>query len=177
MERSRRYPAKTITDADYANDIALLSNASARAETLLHSMERAAAGIGLHFNAHKMEYMCFNQAGYNSILNHSSLKLVEKFPYLGSNISSTETDNNRRLAKTWKAMDSLSVIWKSDLTDKIKRSFYQAAVVSILIYRCTRWTLTKWMEKKLEGNYTRILRAILNKSWRQYPTKQQLYGH
>ena len=37
--------------------------------------------------------------------------------------------------------------------------------------------LTKWMEKKLDGNYTRILRAILNKSRRQHPTKQQLYGH
>ena len=37
-------------------------------------------------------------------------------------------------------------------------------------------TLTKWMEKKLEGNNTRMLRVILNKSWRQHPTKQQLYG-
>ena len=73
--------------------------------------------------------------------------------------------------------DSLSVIWKSDLTDKIKRSFFQAAVVSMLLYGCTTWTLTKRMEKKLDGNYTRILRAILNKSWRQNPTKQQLYGH
>ena len=36
--------------------------------------------------------------------------------------------------------------------------------------------LTKRMEKKLEDNYTRMLRAILNKSWRQYPTKQQLYS-
>ena len=50
-------------------------------------------------------------------------------------------------------------------------------VVSILLYGCTRWTLTKRMEKKLNGNYTRILRAILNKSWRQQPTKQQLYDH
>ena len=30
---------------------------------------------------------------------------------------------------------------------------------------------------KLDGNYTRMLRAILNKSWRQHPTKHQLYGH
>ena len=50
-KRSRRYPAKTITNADYADDIAILANASARAETLLHSLERAAAGIGLHVNA------------------------------------------------------------------------------------------------------------------------------
>ena len=33
------------------------------------------------------------------------------------------------------------------------------------------------MEKKLDGNYTRMLRAILNKSWRQHPTGHQLYGH
>ena len=59
----------------------------------------------------------------------------------------------------------------------MKRTFFQAAVVSILLYGCTTWTLTKWMEKKLDGNYTRMLRAILNKSCIQHPPKQQLYGH
>ena len=82
-----------------------------------------------------------------------------------------------RLAKAWTAIDRLLVIWKSDVTDKMKRSFFQAAVVSLRLYGCTKWTLTKRMEKKLDGNYTRMLRAILNKSWRQHPTKQQLYGH
>ena len=57
-----------------------------------------------------------------------------------------------------------------------KKSF-QAAVVSRLLYGCTTWTLTKRLEKKLDGNYTRMLRAILNKSWRQHPTRHQLYGH
>ena len=75
------------------------------------------------------------------------------------------------------AKDRLSVIWKSDLTDKIKCSFFQATDVSILLYGCTTSTLTKRMEKKLDGNYTRLLRALLNKSWRQQPSKQQLYGH
>ena len=59
----------------------------------------------------------------------------------------------------------------------MKRSFFQAAVVSILLYGCTTWTLTKRLEKKLDGNYTRLLGAILNKSWQQHPTKHQLYGH
>ena len=59
----------------------------------------------------------------------------------------------------------------------MKRSFFQAVVVSILLYGSTTWTLTKRMEKKLDSNYTRMLRAILNKSWRQHPTKQQPYGH
>ena len=172
-ERSRRYPAKTITDADYADDTVLLANTPAQAETLLHSLKQAAAGIGFHINAHKMEYMCFNQTGDISTLNSSPLKLVDKF----SSVSSTETDINMRLAKAWAAIDKLSVIWKSDLTDKMKRSFFQAAVVSILLYGCTTWTLAKRMEKKLDTNYTRMLWAILNKFWRQHPTKQQLYGH
>ena len=60
---------------------------------------------------------------------------------------------------------------KSDLTDKMKRSFFQAAIVSILLYGFSTWTLTKRMEKKLDGNYKRMLRAILNKTWRQHPQK------
>ena len=59
----------------------------------------------------------------------------------------------------------------------MKCSFFQAAVTSILLYGCTTWTLTKRLEKKLDGNYTRMLRAILNKSWQQHPTRHQLYGH
>ena len=59
----------------------------------------------------------------------------------------------------------------------MKRSIFQAAVVSILLYGCTSWTQIKRLEKKLDDNYTRILRAILNKSWRQHPTRHQLYGH
>ena len=169
-KRSRRYPAKIITDTDYADDIAILANTPAQAEKLLNILERAATVISLHDNAHKTEYMCFNQTGNISTLNGSSLTLVDKFTYRGSSVSSTEADIDTRLTKAWTAIDKLSVLWKSVLTDKIKRSFFRAAVVSILQYRCTTWTLTKRMEKKLDGNYTRMLRAILNKSWRQHPT-------
>ena len=121
--------------------------------------------------------MCFNQISDISTLNCSSLKLIDKFTYTGSSVSSTETDIDTQLAKAWTAIDSLSVILLSDLTNKIKHSFFQAVVVSILLYGCTTWTLTKRMEKKLDDNYTRTLRAILNKSWRQHSTKQRLYGH
>ena len=64
-----------------------------------------------------------------------------------------------------------------DNHDSYSRSFFQAAVVSILLYGCTTWTLTKRLERRLDGNYTRMLRAVLNKSWRQHPTRLQLYGH
>ena len=135
-KRSRRHPAKTITDADYADDIGILANTPNQAETQLHSLERTAAGIGLHVNAHKTEYMCYNQTGNITTLDRTPLKLVDKFTYRGSSISSTEKDTDTRLTKAWTAIDRLSIIWKSDLTDKMKRSFFQAAVVSILLYGC-----------------------------------------
>ena len=94
-KRSRRHPAKTITDADYADDIAILANTPNQAETQLHSLERAAAGIGLHVNAHKTEYMCYNQTGDITTLDGTPLKLVDKFTYLGSSVSSTGRTSTR----------------------------------------------------------------------------------
>ena len=179
--RSKRYPAKTITDADYADDLALLANTPNQAETLLHSLERAAAGIGLHVNANKTEYMCYNQTGNIATLDGASLKLVDKFTYLGSSVSSTEKDIDTRLTKAWTAIDRLSIIWKSDLTDKMKRSFFQAAVVSILLYGCTTWTLTKRLERRLDGNYTRMLRSsikqVLATTPHETPTIRTLAPH
>ena len=121
--------------------------------------------------------MWFNQRSNIFTVRGDPLKLVDKFTYLRSNVSSTENDINMWLAKTWTAIDRLWVIWKSDLTNKIKHSFFQAAVVSILLYGCTIWMVTKCTEKKLDGNHTRMLRVVLNKSWQKHPTKQQLYNH
>ena len=157
--RGRRYPTRMIMDADYADNIALVANTPAQAQFLLHSLEWAAGGISLHVNADKTEFMYFNQRGNISTLNGRSLKLVDKVTYLGTNV-------NR-----------LSVIWKSDLSDEIKHSFSQVAFILILLFGCTTWTLTKHMERKLDSNCTRMLRAVLNKSCWQHPTKQQLYGH
>ena len=149
-KRKRRYPAKTITDTDHADVIVILANTPSQAETLLHTYEQAATQDG------------------------TSLKLVDKFTYLGSSVSSTEKEIDTRLKKAWTAFDRLAIIWKSNLTDKMKRCFFQEA---ILLYGCTTWTLTKRLEKKLDGNYTRMQRAILSKSWRKHPTRHRLYGH
>ena len=84
------------------------------------------------------------------------------------------------LTKTWTAIDSFSIIWKSDLTDKMKRTFFQAAVVSILLYGCTTWTLTKRLKKKPDGNYTRMLRAleqVLATTPHKTPTIRPLASH
>ena len=164
---NRQYLAETITDTDYADDITLLANTLAQGKSLLHSQEQAAEGINLHVNANIIKYMCFKWEGAISTLNEGLLK----FPYLGSSISSTERDVNILLAKVWTPVNRLLIIWKSDLSDKIKWDFFQAVAVSVLLYRYTIWMLTKHIKKRLDGNYTRMLRAILKKSWRRHPHK------
>ena len=109
-------------------------NSPAQAKSLLHSLERVAGGIGLHVNVVKTEYMCFNQRGDISTLKDGPLKLVDKFTYLGSSISSTENDINMWLTKAWTAIDRLSVIWKSDLTNKIKQFFPSSGHVDIAVW-------------------------------------------
>ena len=104
-----------------------------------------------------MEYMCFNQEGEISTLNGSSLKLVDKITYLGSSVSSTESDISMCVVKVWTAINRLLIIWKSNLCNKIKGNFFQAVGVSILLYGCTTWMLTKHIEKKLDENCTRML--------------------
>ena len=164
-------------DADYAGGIMLQANTLTQAESLLHSLEQAAGGIGLHMSADKIEYMCFNQKGDISTQNGGSLKLVNKFTYLGNWTLSTENDINLGLAKAWTVIKRLSIIWKLNLPEQIKCYFFQSAAVLILLHGCTTWPLTKCIEKKLDRNYTRMLWAILNKSWKQYPIKWQLYSH
>ena len=119
--RSRQNPTETKM---YADSLVLLANTPAQAESLLHSLEQAAESIGLNMNTNKTDYMCFKQEGAISTLNRRSLKLEDKFTYLGSNISSTESDVNIHQVKTWITIDWLSIIWKSDLSDKMKQDFF-----------------------------------------------------
>ena len=150
-ERSSRYSAQIITDEDYADDTTLLVNTPTQAKTLLHSLERAAAGIGLHVNTVETEYMCFNQTGNISTLKGRPLKLVDKFTYIGSSVSSTEKDINMRLALAWTVINRLSVIWKSNLTDKIKQFFPSSCRIDTIV----------WMHK-MDANKT-----YGEKAWRQ----------
>ena len=87
--------------------------------------------------------------------------------YLSSNISFTESDAKICIGKVWIVIDRLSNIWKADLSDKIKLKFFQAVAMSVLLYGCTTWILTKCLVKKLNRNYTRMLHTILYKSWKQ----------
>ena len=108
--RSRRYPAEVITGAYYADNLTLHKNTYALAKGLLHSLEQAARGISLYVNSDKTEFICFVQDRAISTLDNKPMKLVDHFTYLGSSISSTESDVNKRIEKLWTAIDKLTTI-------------------------------------------------------------------
>ena len=148
---------------------ALLRNTLAQAETLLHSLEQAAASkVSMSTQTRHNTYALIKEA--TSSYWRVVFETRGHYTYLRSSVSSTENHINKLLAKAGTAIDTLSVIWKSDLTDEVKGSIFQAAVVPILLYGCTTWTLTKRNEKKIDGNYIKMLRAIVNKSWWPQPT-------
>ena len=170
-----------ITDADYADDfdLAVLADFVKDATFLLHNTKRTAKEIGLYLNADKTEFLCFNQDASEGMksLTDEKIKQVEDFKYLGSYIASTEHDVNIRLGKAWDALNELDKIWKSNLPDNLKRNFFRAAVETVLLYGSVSWTLTTHLEKKIDGAYTRMLRTALNRSWKDHPTNEELYGH
>ena len=120
-------------------------------------------------NTRNLNVNYYSQINKHNLIKHhqisfsSVLKLIDVFIYLGSNISSTESDISILIAKAKTVIDRTSIIWKYDLSDKIKQDFLQAVAVWILLYWCTMRTLTKRIEKKLCRNYT-IVHDVLNKS-------------
>ena len=85
-------------------------------------------------NTDKTEFMCFKQDGIIFILSGKPLKLVNYFKYLGSNISSTKSNINIHIGKAWNAIDKLSIMWKSDLSNKIKQNFSKLCLCSTTIW-------------------------------------------
>ena len=112
-QRSRRHKSVNITDVDYADDLAVLTNNIQDAMKLLHKIEEAASEIGLYINAKKTEYIIINIEN-NTFeirdLNGNLLKVVEDFKYLGSYIASTERDIEIRIGKAWGALNQLDKI-------------------------------------------------------------------
>ena len=157
MLSSRNYNGR-----DYVDDLVLLTNTPALNKSLLYKLRQEDGGIGHYVSANKIEYLSFKREEAISTLSGGLLKLMNKFTYLGSSVSSTESGANKCAVKAWTAR--LLIMWKSNLYDKIKWDFFQAVSVSVLLDGCTTFALIKRMEKKLDGNYARMLRAILNES-------------
>ena len=173
---SRRYTAEILTGADFADDLALLSEKIGNAEKLLKILETAAASVGLYMNTAKTIFIAVNTEGTITAQNGYDLEQVNNFNYPSSKIISSENDIQVRIGSALSALNKLTLTWKSNLDISIKGELFRATVESVLTYSSQAWTLTKLLENKLNGAYIRMLRAALNVHWSQTVANKELYN-
>jgi hypothetical protein len=168
-----------ITDLDFADDLAILTEEMEQAQQVLNNLEQNAGRVGLLCNAKKTELQVFNHNRPIEIIakNGETLKVVENFKYLGAWTESTEKDISVRKALAWSACHKLREIWKSKLSNKLKIRLFISTIETVLLYGSETWTLTKALTKQIDGCYTRMLRMVLNVSWRDRIRNEQLYGN
>ena len=128
-------------------------------------LEQASNGVGLYLNETKTE--CMNRCNTNNshpikTLNGTSLKQVEYYKYLGAYISSSEKDFATRNGMAWSACNYMHKIWSSRLSNNLKVKIFRATIEPILLYDSETWTLSRKLEKRLDGTYTRLLRRAQN---------------
>ena len=175
--QSSRHPATYLTDTDFADEIALLSNTIEDAQKLLTLVVDTARQIGLNINEEKTEYMTYNiQENNHLTANSKVIKEVQEFKYLGSWIDDSHKDLKIRKALAWSAARKMNNIWKSHLQQKFKISLFRATVESILLYGSETWTTTNKMNTEIDGTYTKLLRYILNINWKHHVNNTELYG-
>ena len=129
-QRSRRVPAITVTDLDFADDLALLAEEMEQAQEVLQRLESEAEKVGLMCNAKKTEVQAFNQDRPVVIQakNGETLKVVENFKYLGAWTHSSSSDISVRKALAWSACHRLKKVWSSKLRRQLKERLFLATV-------------------------------------------------
>jgi len=162
--RSRRYPAKLLNDLDFADDISLLESAIPRAQTQLTNTASEADVVGLIINIPKTEYMTVNCGPHTPLKVYGSpIKQVDDFRYLGSMMANSANDFKRRKALAWSAFWKLEHLWrKPSLPIATKVKLFNTTCVTILLYGCESWVISKDMENKINAFATSCYRIMLN---------------
>jgi hypothetical protein len=177
--RSRRESPQMITDLDFVDDICLFSNNLQSAQELLANVEKWCKVIGLSINEKKTVYMEFNGGVSDNILTLASGKGLSKahdFKYLGSHLESTCKDIYVRISLAWSTCRKLDNVWKSELRKDQKHKVFVACVESVLLYGSETWAMTKKLELKINGTYSKLLRRAYRVKWYHFISNANLFG-
>ena len=162
--KSSRYPAKVLNDLDFADDISLLEFSIARAQSQLTRTANAAADLGLVISAPKTEYITINCCPQPPLeVYGSTINRVQDFKYLGSMMASSSGDLKRRKGLAWKAFWNLERLWRCpNISISTKIKLFNTTCVTVLLYGCESWVLSKAMESEINDFGTSCCRIMLN---------------
>ena len=151
-----------LEDLDFADDIALLSSTMNHLQHKTATLEDDAAKVGLKLNGQKCKTMKVNSRSDDRLrVGGQEVEEVESFTYLGANGGGT-TDVKKREALAIAQMKRLSNIWQAGhIGRKTKASLFKTLVISVLLYGCETWKMTKGEEEKLDIFQTKCLMRLL----------------
>ena len=171
---------QTLTDLDFADDIAVLEKTRKGMQELISRVEMEAGTVGLRMNAGKTKVMMIGHVdpGPNIQAEGSTIEEVTEFCYLGSVLShdsSCDKDIKTRLGKANSNFGRLHSIWRSKtLSIKIKVRLYESLILSTLLYAAETWPMTVTNMKKLEAAHHRWQRRILGIIWKDKVTNEEV---
>ena len=131
-----------ITDLDFADDMSLLDDNTADAQTFLDLVTKTAAKVGLEINISKTKF-CSACPEDQMTCNGKPIEKVDSFTYLGSNLQldgDVSHEVRTRLGKATGRLKQIDKLWKQrSIPPRIKAKVYKACVQSVLLYGCESW--------------------------------------
>ncbi|CAH1270907.1 Hypp4507 [Branchiostoma lanceolatum] len=162
----------TITDLDYADDVAILAEAMEVLQLALQAMDSETQPLGLmvSWEKTKVQSLCdYETPQPGPVINTHQVEVVDRFCYLGGTTTSdcrSDSDTHLRIGRATAAMASLDNIWSNrKLSLLTKLRLYNSLVLSILMYGSKSWTLTATQELRLDAFDTRCQRRLLGIRW------------
>ena len=156
---------RPLEDTDYADDLRLLTSRVDHMREKTARLEENAGRVGLKLNPQKCKWMKVN-SGNNEWLRvrDSVVEEVDSFSYLGAQVTKDGGDTldiKKRTALAYASFNRLNKIWRArGINRKTKATLFKTLVLSVLLYGCETWKMTKGEEKKLDIFHTKCLRRI-----------------
>ncbi|XP_046962200.1 uncharacterized protein LOC124531734 [Vanessa cardui] len=183
MLKSKRYREDLFVDSLlFADDAAFVAHDQAQLQNLIDKFARACHLFSMSINCKKTVILaqgCLEQPVI--LLNGEPLQVVNKFCYLGSQLSSNlslDAEIDSRIGKAASTFGRLrSRAWDNrHLTVKTKMLVYQSCVLSTLLYGAETWTTYAKQERRLNTFHLRCLRNILGITWKDRVTNESVLG-
>lgn len=167
-----------LEDLDFADDIALLASHWNQLQRKLDRIKLYGDQTGLRINISKTKSMCINSNNRRFSIGGEEIEEVDSFTYLGSDVNKTggaAEDIRKRIGKAWAAYFRLSKVWRNtNIFTRTKVKLLKSNVVSVLLFGCESWRMTKGDESKLDVLLHRWLRRILRIDWTLHVTNEEV---
>ena len=169
-----------LSDLDFADDIAALSENTNELQSLISNVSNTANKIGLNISSIKIKKMLVGSHPdpVDIKLENDLIEVVEDFTYLGSSLNNQgdmEREISCRIGKATAAFSRLSKIWMSKkIPLSLKMKFYNSNVISTLLYASETWHMKLSQEKKIDSFDAKCLRKILRIKWSDFISNEEI---